>query len=157
MLSSDVAVPESARLLDGLVDGLAGVVGGAQVPARDCDDGKPSAYGVKGDVGRHGLVSFEQLMHQVRVTAATAKILTISVTAHTATQAQAAANDVALGDLAGVNSPRPGYPLRAVVMDPGAPPAATGTTTPSWVAGFAMLGALAGAGLMIMWRSVLPR
>jgi hypothetical protein len=106
---------------------------------------------------RHGLLSFEQLTHQVRVTVAGANILAITVTAHTALDAQAAANDVALGDVAFVNGPRPGYPLRAVVMDPGAPPATTGTSSPSWVAGFAMLGALAGAGLMIMWRPVPPR
>jgi hypothetical protein len=104
---------------------------------------------------RHGPLSSEQLIHEVRVTAAPANILVITVTAHTAEDAQRAANDLALSDVAYVNGQRPGYPLRAVVLDPLAPPA-RGTTTPSWVAGFAALGALAAAGLMIMWRPVLP-
>jgi hypothetical protein len=105
---------------------------------------------------RGGPLSFGQLIHQVQVQPAGRSDLAITVKAHTAAGAEAAAAAVALSYVALANSPEvPGGPLRAAEVGP--PPTATGTTTSAWVAGFAALGALAGAGLMIMWRPVLPR
>jgi len=78
-------------------------------------------------------------------------VLEITGKARTAAGAQDAASAAARSYARRVSSPD----IRAVVLDPATP--ATGTTMPVWVAGFAMLGALAGAGAMIMWRPVLSR
>jgi hypothetical protein len=109
-------------------------------------------------VSRSGPLSLGQLLHQVQVQVQPAgrSVLAITVKAQTAAVAEAAATAVARSYVTLVSSPgAPGGPVRAAVARPS--PIATGTTTPAWVAGFAALGALAGAGLMIMWRPVLPR
>jgi hypothetical protein len=107
-------------------------------------------------VSRSGPLSLGQLIHQGQVQPAGRSVLAITVKAQTAAVAEAAATAVARSYVTLVSSPgAPGGPVRAAVARPS--PIATGTTTPAWVAGFAALGALAGAGLMIMWRPVLPR
>jgi hypothetical protein len=88
------------------------------------------------------LVSYERLGSLV---------VAVTVQAHTAAGAEDAANAVVRSYARQISSPD----VRAAVLDLASP--ATGTTLPVWVGGFAMLGALAGAGLMIMWRPVLPR
>ncbi len=102
------------------------------------------------------VLSYEQLLHQVKVTVSSSTSLTITVSAKTAADAESVANAVAQRYVSLVSSPgAPGGQVLAKVVASASP--ATGTTPSGWVAGFAMLGALAGAGAMIMWRPVLPR
>jgi hypothetical protein len=106
-------------------------------------------------VSESGPLSYGQLLRQVKVAVSSSTALTITVSAKTADDAERAADAVAQRYVTLVSSPdAPGRPVLARVVASASP--ATGTTQPGWVAGFAMLGALAAAGAMIMWRPVLP-
>ena len=106
-------------------------------------------------VSRSGPLTFEQLLRQVKVEVSSSTALTVTVSAKTADDAEHVANAVADQYVALVRSPgAPSGQVLAKVVATASP--ATVTTQPAWVAGFAMLGALAAAGAMIMWRPVLP-
>jgi hypothetical protein len=101
---------------------------------------------------RNDPLSFQQLTHQVHVRIASAHVLMIRTKAHSAADAEAAANAVARSYVAFVRQPGyphyPRYPLQAVMVAPAT--AARGTTLPAWLAGFAALGGLAGAVLCLI-------
>jgi capsular polysaccharide biosynthesis protein len=88
-------------------------------------------------------LSYEQLLHQVKVVVASSTALAITVSAKTAADAQGVANAVADSYVRLVSSPHaPGGQVLARVVGPAAP--ATGTTRSAWMAELAGLGALAG-------------
>ena len=98
------------------------------------------------------VLTYQQLLHHVKVTATTPDILAITASAKTAADAQNAARAAARSYVSYVNVNAPSRPGgRAVVFDPWGMPA-TGTTLTAWVAELAGLGALAGVvlGLIVV-------
>src|SRR5215472_19136315 len=87
------------------------------------------------------VLTLEQLIHQVKVVVASSTLLTITVSAKNAADAQGVADAVAHSYVALVTSPgAPGGRVLAKVVGPATP--ATGTTLRAWVAELAVLGAL---------------
>lgn len=95
-------------------------------------------------------LSFDQLLHQVKVVVSSSNLLTITVSAKTAAGAQGMANAVARSYVGFVRQPGApgGQVLAKVVCSPGAAglcaSPATGTSRSAWLAELAGLGALAG-------------